>query len=45
MLKKFSVLVAVPALMLAFSAQARDEKEHMKTAENPDSTSRLTTED
>ncbi|MFT6914242.1 MAG: hypothetical protein ACJAWL_000530 [Motiliproteus sp.] len=28
--------VAVPALMLAFSAQAHSEKEHMKTAEDPD---------
>ncbi|WP_028469931.1 hypothetical protein [Neptunomonas japonica] len=36
MKKKFSVLVAVPALILAFSAQAHDEKEHMKTAESPD---------
>jgi hypothetical protein len=34
--KQLSVLVAVPALMLAFSAQAHSEKEHMKTAENPD---------
>jgi hypothetical protein len=36
MKNKFSVLVAVPALILAFSAQAHDEKEHMKTAESPD---------
>uniref|UniRef100_UPI0025D761C4 hypothetical protein n=1 Tax=Neptunomonas sp. TaxID=1971898 RepID=UPI0025D761C4 len=36
MTKKFSVLIAVPALMLAFYAQAHDEKEHMKTAESPD---------
>ncbi len=36
MKKQLSILVAVPALMLAFSAQAHSEKEHMKTAENPD---------
>ena len=30
------VLLAVPALMLAFFVQAHSEKEHMKTAENPD---------
>jgi len=34
--KQLSVLVAIPALMLAFSVQAHGEKEHMKTAENPD---------
>ncbi|MEH6650338.1 MAG: hypothetical protein V7707_09965 [Motiliproteus sp.] len=36
MKKQFSVLIAVPALMLAFSVQAHSEKDHMKTAENPD---------
>ena len=34
--KQCSVLLAVPALMLAFSAQAHSEKEHMEKAENPD---------
>ncbi len=33
---QLGVLLAVPALMLAFSVQAHSEKEHMKTAENPD---------
>ncbi|WP_206441557.1 hypothetical protein [Amphritea opalescens] len=36
MKKQLSVLIAAPALMLAFAAQAHSEKEHMKTAENPD---------
>lgn len=34
--KQLSALVAVPALMLSFSALAHGEKEHMKTAESPD---------
>ncbi|SIS65791.1 hypothetical protein [Neptunomonas antarctica] len=34
--KKLSVLIAVPALMLAFSVQAHSEKEHMKNAESPE---------
>lgn len=36
MKKQLGVLLAVPGLMLAFSAQAHSEKEHMKKAENPD---------
>jgi hypothetical protein len=34
--KQCVVLLAVPALMLAFSVQAHSEKEHMEKAENPD---------
>ena len=34
--KKLSVLIAVPALMLALSVQAHSEKEHMKNAESPE---------
>ncbi len=34
--KQLGVLIAVPALMLAFSAQAHSPKEHMEKAENPD---------
>ncbi|MFT6914223.1 MAG: hypothetical protein ACJAWL_000511 [Motiliproteus sp.] len=40
--KLLALSVAVPALMLAFSAQAHSEKEHMKTAENPDCTAMST---
>lgn len=36
MKKKFSVLLAIPTVMLAFSVQAHSEKEHMKNAESPD---------
>lgn len=36
MIKQLGVLLAVPGLMLAFSAQAHSEKEHMEKAENPD---------
>lgn len=34
--KQLGLLLAVPGLMLAISAQAHSDKEHMKTAENPD---------
>ena len=34
--KQLGVLFAVPALMLAFSAQGHSEKEHMEKAESPD---------